>query len=170
MRDNSRAHRLDLFEGLLAVALFAMAGAAIYLMTWLPGVLTGLLTLWWLLRIVGGRVESTVLAAGLRRVGWVLVLGSLTAYVLASLARSVLAYLVFTGDGLFAPSAFSVVALLAGVSALAVAEFVGRGAGSGLAERRDQRGDQWGDQERGQQVADRQLLHPQQPQRDTDQQ
>lgn len=192
MRDNSPAHRLDLFEGLLAVALFGMAGTAIYygvatvyiafpglggtdfgmtlpasdapapvkgvlapgvaameahlevtirdtglgvtggllyLLTWLPGVLTGLLALWWLLRIVGGRAESAALIHGLRRTGWVLVLGSLTAYVLGSLARSVLAYLVFTGGGLFAPSAFSVVALVTGVAALAIAEIVERNAG-----------------------------------------
>lgn len=192
MRDNSPAHRLDLFEGLLAVALFGMAGTAIYyvvatvyiafpalggtdfgmtlpasdapapvrgvlapgvvameahlevtvrdtglgvtggllyLLTWLPGVLTGLLALWWLLRIVDGRPEPRALTRGLRRIGWVLALGSLTGYVLGSLARSVLAYLVFTGRGLFAPSAFSVVALVTGVAALAIAGVVERTAG-----------------------------------------
>ncbi|GAA2310270.1 hypothetical protein GCM10010149_70790 [Nonomuraea roseoviolacea subsp. roseoviolacea] len=108
--------------------------AVLHLLTWLPGMLAILLSLFWLVRITGRGVAgdraffSAATVRDLRRIGTVLTLGSLAAFALDFAATSVAARLL-TVDPPLVPGDIEppVVAVLMGVGAFVAAEVIGRG-------------------------------------------
>ncbi|MER7367083.1 DUF2975 domain-containing protein [Nonomuraea wenchangensis] len=108
--------------------------AALHLLTWLPGALVMLFSLFWLVRITtrGVAGDRTLFSSDtvrdLRRIGAVLTLGSLAACALDFAAKSVAARMT-TIDAYVVPGDVGspLVAVLMGVGAFVVAEVIGRG-------------------------------------------
>ncbi|MBN6054280.1 DUF2975 domain-containing protein, partial [Nonomuraea sp. RK-328] len=108
--------------------------AALHLLTWLPGMLAILLSLFWLVRITGRGTAgdraffSTGTVRDLRRIGAVLTLGSLAALALDFTAKTVAARML-TVDPRLVPGDIDVpvVTVLMGVGAFVAAEVIGRG-------------------------------------------
>ncbi|MEV6030489.1 DUF2975 domain-containing protein [Nonomuraea sp. NPDC052116] len=108
--------------------------AALHLLTWLPGALVMLFSLFWLVRITSRGVAgdralfSADAVRDLRRIGAVLTLGSLVACALDFAAKSVAARMM-TIDAYVVPGDvdWPLVAVLMGVGAFVVAEVIGRG-------------------------------------------
>lgn len=108
--------------------------AALHLLTWLPGGLVMLFSLFWLVRITSRGVAgdralfSADTVRDLRRIGAVLTLGSLAACALDFAAKSTAARMM-TIDAYVVPGDvdWPLVAVLMGVGAFVVAEVIGRG-------------------------------------------
>ncbi|MEV0195628.1 DUF2975 domain-containing protein [Nonomuraea sp. NPDC050691] len=108
--------------------------AALHLLTWLPGMLAILLSLFWLVRITGRGTAgdraffSTGTVRDLRRIGAVLTLGSPAALALDFTAKTVAARML-TVDPRLVPGDIDVpvVTVLMGVGAFVAAEVIGRG-------------------------------------------
>jgi hypothetical protein len=106
----------------------------LYLILWAPGVATTLLALFTVVRALrrarsGDRaLFSAVTAAHLRRLGWILIIGSLASGLLGMVAEPVLALMLLNESHPFYPPSGEVVAgAVTGVAALAVSEIVRRG-------------------------------------------
>ncbi|MEU7003525.1 DUF2975 domain-containing protein [Nonomuraea sp. NPDC046570] len=107
---------------------------ALDLLSWLPGTVTWLLAVYHLIRALrrgraGDRaLFSTVTADHLRRIGWILIIGTLVSGVLEMVAKPLLSTVLLTrGYPFHIPSTNLAVGLVTGCAALAVAEIVRRG-------------------------------------------
>lgn len=109
------------------------AFAGLYLLTWLPGAVTTLLALGGLVRVLrrgraGDRsLFSAATVSDLRRIGAVLIIGSLAGAVLSMGAKALLAVMLLRGFALTWPGLPVVLGVVAGLAVLAVAEIVRRG-------------------------------------------
>ncbi|MER7500353.1 DUF2975 domain-containing protein [Nonomuraea pusilla] len=108
--------------------------ALLYLLLWAPGVTTVLLALFTVVRALrrvrsGDRaLFSAVTAAHLRRLGWILIIGSLAAGLLGMVAEAILASMLLAQSyPFYPPSGEVVVGVVTGVAVLAVSEIVRRG-------------------------------------------
>lgn len=106
----------------------------LYLFLWAPGVATTLLALFTVVRALrrarsGDRqLFSPATATLLRRLGWILIAGSLVTALLGMVAEPVLASMLLNSSHLFyAPSAAVLAGVVTGVAVLAVSEIVRRG-------------------------------------------
>ncbi|WP_043638660.1 DUF2975 domain-containing protein [Nonomuraea candida] len=106
----------------------------LYLLMWLPATVTGLLALFTLVRALrrarsGDRALFSAVTAGhLRRLGWILICGSIGSAVLGWAAEAILSSMLLTDDRLFFPPPAALPgAIVAGVAALGVSEIVRRG-------------------------------------------
>ncbi|MFI7641527.1 DUF2975 domain-containing protein [Nonomuraea sp. NPDC049400] len=106
----------------------------LYLLLWVPGVATTLLALFTVVRSLsrataGDRaLFSAVTAAHLRRLGWILIIGSLATGLLGMVAEPILASMLLDKSNSFYPPSGEVVAgVVTGVAVLAVSEIVRRG-------------------------------------------
>ncbi|NJP98021.1 DUF2975 domain-containing protein [Nonomuraea sp. FMUSA5-5] len=106
----------------------------LYLLMWAPGTVTGLLALFTVVRALGRArsgdraLFSTVTAGHLRRLGWILIAGSIVSAVLDSAAQVMLASMLLTESRPFYPPSGEVVGgVVAGLVALGVSEIVRRG-------------------------------------------
>ncbi|MDA0635774.1 DUF2975 domain-containing protein [Nonomuraea sp. MCN248] len=106
----------------------------LYLLLWAPGVTTTLLALFTVVRAVrrarsGDRMLfSAVTAAHLRRLGWILIVGSVATGLLGMVAEPILASMLLAkSHPLYAPSGQELAGVVTGVAVLAVSEIVRRG-------------------------------------------
>ena len=106
----------------------------LFLLLWAPGVVTTLLALFTVVRALsragaGDRaLFSSVTAGHLRRLGWILIIGSLATGVLSMVAEPILASMLLSKSYRFYASPAGVLAgVVAGVAILAVSEIVRRG-------------------------------------------
>ncbi|MEO3875869.1 DUF2975 domain-containing protein [Nonomuraea sp. B12E4] len=108
--------------------------AALHLVTWVPGTLVLLVSLFWLVRITGRGVAgdralfSTHTARDLRRIGTIITLGSLVAFALDFAAKTAAARML-TVEAYLVPGEveWPIPAVVMGVGAFVVAEVIGRG-------------------------------------------
>ncbi|TDC96612.1 DUF2975 domain-containing protein [Nonomuraea deserti] len=114
--------------------LTALAAGLLYLLMWAPGVATGLLALSTLVRALrraraGDRaLFSATTADHLRRIGWILIAGSLASAALGMVAEAALAAMLLTESYPFYPPSSALLwAVVAGFAALGVSEIVRRG-------------------------------------------
>ncbi|GGS86289.1 DUF2975 domain-containing protein [Nonomuraea spiralis] len=110
------------------------AAALFYLLQWAPPTATGLLALFTVVRALrrarsGDRALFSATTAGhLRRLGWILIAGSLVSAVSGTVAQAILSgMLLMTGQMFDPPPGGTLVALVAGLCALGVSEIVRRG-------------------------------------------
>ncbi|MGI5489451.1 hypothetical protein [Microtetraspora malaysiensis] len=108
--------------------------AGLYLLLWAPPTATGLLALLTLVRALrrarsGDRaLFSAVTVTLLRRLGWILILGSLASALLGMVAEALLASMLLATNVLFYPPSSALLStLVAGFIALSVSEIVRRG-------------------------------------------
>ncbi|MFB4279560.1 DUF2975 domain-containing protein [Nonomuraea sp. MTCD27] len=106
----------------------------LYLLLWAPGVVTTLLALFTVVRALGRArsgdraLFSAVTAAHLRRLGWILIIGSLATGLLGMVAEPILASMLLDKSHPFYPPPGEVLAgVVTGVAMLAVSEIVRRG-------------------------------------------
>lgn len=105
----------------------------VYTLGRLPELLIGGLALLWLVQVLrGGRADDRVLfsaftASRLRRIGALLVVGSVGSALLWGIARTVLTHLALPDTPLLFAADFQWFGFLAGIAALAVSEIVRRG-------------------------------------------
>lgn len=105
----------------------------VYALGRLPGVVTTGLALVWLVQVLRrGRPDDRKLFSGftasrLRRIGQLLVIGSVTSALLWTAARAVLTNMALPDGPLFVPFSFPWFGFLSGVGALVVSEIVRRG-------------------------------------------
>ncbi|MFC4119536.1 DUF2975 domain-containing protein [Nonomuraea zeae] len=106
----------------------------LYLLLWAPGTATGLLALFTVIRALGRArsgdraLFSAVTAGHLRRLGWILIVGSVVSAVLGSVAETILASMLLAESYPFYPPSGEVLgAVVAGFAALGVSEIVRRG-------------------------------------------
>jgi hypothetical protein len=106
----------------------------LYLLMWAPGTATALLALFTVVRALrrarsGDRaLFSTVTADHLRRLGWILIVGSVVSAVLGAVAQAILSPMLLAETHPFhLPSGELVGAVVAGLAALGVSEIVRRG-------------------------------------------
>ncbi|MEU5866307.1 DUF2975 domain-containing protein [Nonomuraea sp. NPDC047529] len=110
------------------------AAALLYLLHWAPPTATGLLSLYTVVRALrrarsGDRALFSAVTAGhLRRLGWILIIGSLVSAVLGTAAQAILSGMLLTTGPAFVlrPDA-PLAGLVAGLCALGVSEIVRRG-------------------------------------------
>ncbi|WP_432930137.1 DUF2975 domain-containing protein [Microbispora sp. CA-135349] len=108
--------------------------AGLYLLLWAPATVTGLLALLTLVRAIrrarsGDRaLFSGITVTLLRRLGWILILGSLASALLSMFAEAMLASILLGANAqLHLPSSALLGTVVAGVVALSVSEIVRRG-------------------------------------------
>ncbi|WP_214416762.1 DUF2975 domain-containing protein [Sphaerisporangium fuscum] len=108
--------------------------ALLHLFTWLPGALTFLLALFWLTRITlpsawsDAALFSVTTLIHLRRIGKVLILGSVAAFVLDLVAKSIAARILIEGAYVLPGDlAWPFMPVLTGIGAYVLAEVVRRG-------------------------------------------
>ncbi|MEV5898013.1 DUF2975 domain-containing protein [Nonomuraea fuscirosea] len=106
----------------------------LFLLLWAPGVVTTLLALLTVVRALsragaGDRaLFSAVTAAHLRRLGWILIIGSLATGLLGMVAERMLASMLLSKSySFYAPPGEVLAGVVAGVAMLAVSEIVRRG-------------------------------------------
>ncbi|GAA4534626.1 MULTISPECIES: DUF2975 domain-containing protein [Nonomuraea] len=106
----------------------------LYLLVWAPGVTTTLLAMFTVVRALrrarsGDRMLfSAVTAAHLRRLGWILIVGSLATGLLGMVAEPILASMLLAKSySFYPPSGEEVAGVVTGVAVLAVSEIVRRG-------------------------------------------
>ncbi|MEO3884925.1 hypothetical protein [Nonomuraea sp. B5E05] len=104
----------------------------LYLLIWAPGAATGLFALFTraLRRARAGdrALFSTTTAGLLRRIGWILIAGSLASAALGMVAEATLAAMLLTESHAFYPPSSTLLwAVVAGFAALGVSEIVRRG-------------------------------------------
>ncbi|MDX3109605.1 hypothetical protein [Nonomuraea angiospora] len=106
----------------------------LYLLLWVPGVTTTLLALFTVVRALrragsGDRaLFSTTTAADLRRLGWILIIGSLGTGLLGMVAEPILASMLLAKSYPFYPPPPEVwIGAVTGIAVLAVSEIVRRG-------------------------------------------
>ncbi|MEV0167850.1 Protein of unknown function (DUF2975) [Nonomuraea fuscirosea] len=106
----------------------------LFLLLWAPGVVTTLLALFTVVRALsrasaGDRaLFSAVTAAHLRRLGWILIIGSLATGLLGVVAERMLASMLLSRSyPFYAPPGEVLAGVVAGVAMLAVSEIVRRG-------------------------------------------
>ncbi|TYB67853.1 DUF2975 domain-containing protein [Nonomuraea sp. PA05] len=106
----------------------------LYLLMWAPGTVTGLLALFTVVRALrrarsGDRaLFSSVTAGHLRRLGWILIAGSIVSGVLGSVAQAILSPMLLAESYPFYPPPPAMISgVVAGMTALGVSEIVRRG-------------------------------------------
>ncbi|MGW4410195.1 DUF2975 domain-containing protein [Nonomuraea sp. NPDC004702] len=110
------------------------AAALLYLLLWAPPMATGLLALYTVVRALrrarsGDRALFSAVTAGhLRRLGWILIAGSLVSAGLGTAAQAILSGMLLTTGPAFVPApGVPLAGLVAGLCALGVSEIVRRG-------------------------------------------